>query len=92
MVRQFDNSDCSVVIAGGDDQISAPDLVSKGFVHTITARKNFRRLIGAINFMSLSAWRDSDVSLLSGERARQLADQFERGVRRGFFVIRIHEA
>jgi hypothetical protein len=89
---QFSDSCRSVEIVTGEAKFSASDLIRESLVQAVITSEGLRHLVLSIDLMRLSSRNDSNLFFLSGKRAGQLADQFERCVWRGFFVVRIGEA
>ena len=80
------------MIVSGEAQFPATELIGEGFVEAVIARERFRHLILFIDPMRLRSGNDPYLSFLSGKRAGQLTDQFQRCVWRRFFVICAGEA
>ena len=68
------------MIEAGEAQLPALDLIREGLIQTVIARKRLGHFILPIDLMRLRSRDDSDLLLLSGKRARQPGDQFQRSI------------
>ena len=92
MSEKFRHPHGTLVIEAGKAQLPALELIREGLVQAVIASERLDNLIPSIDLVRPGSGNDSDRLFLSGERARQPADQFERCVWGRFFVIRICEA